>query len=441
MNMPAVLVKKRNDTVPIVIIGLMFFIFGMVTWINAILIPYFKIGCELNNFQSYLVAFAFYIAYLVMSLPAAYLLKRTGFRKGMMTGFWIMASGTLLFVPAGMMRAYPLFLAGLFTTGLGLAILQTAANPYITILGDRERAAQRFSIMGICNKAAGILAPLLFAVAVIRPGDQTLFKELDGMPYPEKAVVLDQLIQRVVTPYAVVTAVLFLLGLMIRFSPLPEIDTDKQDTVSGALHTNRKSVLDFPHLVLGAVAIFFHVGSQVIAVDSIINYASGMGMPFLEAKTFPSYTLSATITGYILGILLIPRFLSQLTALRICTLLGLLFSCMIPLIHGEVNLLGHRTDVSVWCIVLLGFANSMIWAGIWPLALDGLGRFIKTGASLLVMGLCGNAILPLLYGYWADKYGLRAAYLVLLPCYAYLIFYAFYAYGMRSWKHKTGIEK
>lgn len=250
MNMPAVLVKKKNDTVPIVIIGLMFFIFGMVTWINAILIPYFKIGCELNNFQSYLVAFAFYIAYLVMSLPAAYLLKKTGFRKGMMTGFWIMASGTLLFVPAGMMRAYPLFLAGLFTTGLGLAILQTAANPYITILGDRERAAQRFSIMGICNKAAGILAPLLFAVAVIRPGDQTLFKELHGMPYPEKAVVLDQLIRRVVAPYAVVTAVLFLLGLMIRFSPLPEINTDEEDTASGALRTNRKSVLDFPHLSL-----------------------------------------------------------------------------------------------------------------------------------------------------------------------------------------------
>ncbi|MEV4883970.1 sugar MFS transporter [Chitinophaga ginsengisegetis] len=437
MNMQGVLYKRREDTIPIMIIGLMFFIFGMVTWINAILIPYFKIGCELNNFQSYLVAFAFYIAYLVMSLPAGYLLKKTGFRKGMMIGFWIMASGTLLFVPAGITRAYPLFLAGLFTIGLGLAILQTAANPYITILGDKERAAQRFSIMGICNKAAGILAPLLFAVAIIRPGDQTLFRELPAMQGPEKEVILDQLIQRVVVPYAVVSVVLFLLGLLIRFSPLPEIDTDTEPTATAVPQERPKSILEFPHLVLGAVAIFFHVGSQVIAVDSIINYASSMGMPFLEAKVFPSYTLAATITGYILGILLIPRFLSQLTALRICTVLGLLFSCMIPFVQGKVPLLGHYTDVSVWCIVLLGFANSMIWAGIWPLALDHLGRFIKTGASLLVMGLCGNAILPLLYGYWADKYGLRIAYLVLLPCYGYLIFYAFYAFGLRSWNRKT----
>ena len=257
------------------------------------------------------------------------------------------------------------------------------------------------------------------------------------MQGPEKEVILDQLIQRVVVPYAVVSVVLFLLGLLIRFSPLPEIDTDAEHTAAAVPQERPKSILEFPHLVLGAVAIFFHVGSQVIAVDSIINYASSMGMPFLEAKIFPSYTLAATITGYILGILLIPRFLSQLTALRICTVLGLLFSCMIPFVQGKVPLLGHYTDVSVWCIVLLGFANSMIWAGIWPLALDHLGRFIKTGASLLVMGLCGNAILPLLYGYWADKYGLRIAYLVLLPCYGYLIFYAFYAFGLRSWNRKT----
>lgn len=421
--------SKRSATISIIIVAGLFFIFGFVTWVNAILIPYFKIACELNNFKSYLVAFAFYIAYLVMSLPAARLLKRIGFRKGMMTGFWIMSLGAFMFIPAGMNRLYPLFLAGLFTIGMGLAILQTAANPYITILGDKKRAAQRFSIMGICNKAAGIIAPLLFAAAITRPTDKSLFAQLAGMPDQERLTALDELAHRVVTPYAIVAVLLFLLGVLVANSPLPEIDTDNEATDG-----TKQSVLDFPHLVLGAFAIFFHVGSQVIAVDSIVNYASGLGMPFLEAKVFPSYTLTATIVGYLLGITFIPKWLSQLHALRICTVLGAMLSALILVVRGDVGFLGHRTDISVWCIVLLGFANSMIWAGVWPLALDGLGRFLKTGASLLVMGLCGNAIMPLLYGYWADHYGLREAYWVLLPCYAYLIFYAFYAYRLRSWR-------
>lgn len=429
--------SKRDTNISIAIIGLLFFIFGFVTWINAILIPYFKIACQLNNFQSYLVAFAFYIAYLVMSLPAAFLLKKIGFKKGMMLGFWVMAIGAVIFVPAGLTRTYGLFLAGLFTIGMGLAILQTAANPYITILGDKERAAQRFSIMGICNKLAGIVAPLLFAAVILRSTDNELFQEIVIMQGSEKEQALDELIARVIIPYAVVAIVLLALGFFVRYSPLPEIDTETEDGNIAVTNSGKKNVLDFPHLVLGAVAIFFHVGSQVIAVDSIINYVSETGVPFLEAKVFPSYTLTATIIGYLLGISFIPRVLSQLTALRICTVLGLLFSLLILLVHGKILLLGHYTDISVWFIVLLGFANSMIWAGIWPLALDNLGRFIKVGASLLIMGLCGNAIMPLLYGAWADSHGLRQAYWVLLPCYAYLIFYAFYGFNLKSWTSKN----
>ncbi|MGS2741591.1 sugar MFS transporter [Sinomicrobium sp. M5D2P17] len=420
-------------TLSIAIIALLFFVFGFVTWINAILIPYFKVACELNNFQSYLVAFAFYIAYLVMAIPSGYLLKRTGFKKGMMIGFWVMAVGTLIFVPAGMTRTYAVFLTGLFTMGMGLAVLQTAANPYITILGAKERAAQRFSIMGVCNKLAGILAPLLFAAVILRPTDDVLFQTVGTMQGPEKELLLDELARRVVIPYAVLSMVLLLLGIMVRFSPLPEIDTESEDEETAASNTGKNSILDFPHLVLGAVAIFFHVGSQVIAVDSIINYASDGRLSFLEARIFPSYTLSATIIGYLLGISLIPRFISQLRALKICTILGALLSVAILSVHYQVRLLGVEVDISVWFVVLLGFANSMIWAGVWPLAMDNLGRFIKTGASLLIMGLCGNAIMPLFYGYWADHYGLREAYWVLIPCYLYLIFYAFYGYRLKTW--------
>ncbi|WP_353124434.1 sugar MFS transporter [Parapedobacter pyrenivorans] len=424
---------KRQTAISIVIIGMLFFIFGFVSWVNAILIPYFKIACELNHFQSYLVAFAFYIAYFVVSVPSAYLLKRVGFKKGMMVGFWLMAVGAAIFVPAALARMYELFLLGLFTLGGGLAILQTAANPYITVLGPKERATQRISIMGICNKGAGILAPLAFAAAILRPTDSELFAQIPLMDEHTRAQALDALIRRVIVPYTCVSAVLFTLGLVVRYSPLPEIDTEHESAEVASRNEGKTSIFQFPHLILGALAIFLHVGTQVIAIDTIIGYAGSMGMDLLQAKSFPSYTLTATIVGYLIGISCTPRLFSQLTALRVCTLLGLTFSIGILLLSGNVRLLGHEADISIWFVVLLGLANSLVWAGIWPLALDGLGRFTKLGGSIMIMGLCGNALLPLLYGYLADNFSLRDGYWVLIPCYLYLIFYAFKGYRLRRW--------
>lgn len=432
--MTAAELSPWQTAVSIGIIGLMFFIFGFVSWANAILIPYFKIACELNNFQAYLVTFAFYISYFVMSVPSSYMLKRIGFRKGIMTGFWIMSVGALVFVPAAMTRTYGVFLMGLFTLGTGLAILQTAANPYITVLGPRDRAAQRISIMGICNKGAGILAPLAFAAVILRATDTDLFKQLPSMTGDVRAAALDAFIQRVITPYLCVSAVLFVLGLFIRFSPLPEIDTEQETGEVAAANSGKTHIFQFPHLILGAIAIFLHVGSQVISIDTVIGYAGSMGIDLLEAKVFPSYTLTATIVGYVTGILLIPKFVSQTNALRFCTLLGTLLTLLIVGTGGTVRILGHTADVSIWFVVLLGLANSLIWAGIWPLALDGLGRFTKLGASVMIMGLCGNAIMPLVYGHFADLYDLKTAYWVLLPCYLYLVFYAIQGHRVRSWK-------
>lgn len=426
--------SRRDTRISILIIGMLFFIFGFVSWVNAILIPYFKIACELTSLQSYLVTFAFYISYLVMSVPSSYLLRSIGFKRGMMIGFWAMALGAFLFVPAALMRAYPLFLLGLFTLGIGLAVLQTAANPYITILGPKESAAQRISIMGICNKFAGIIAPLIFAAVILRVTDTDLERMLPAMSPADRAAALDAFIRRVIVPYSVLGAVLFALGLVVRFSPLPEIDTENESTETAAANSGRSSIFDFPHLILGAVAIFLHVGTQVIAIDTIISYAGSMGIPLLEAKAFPSYTLGATIVGYFIGILLIPRFVKQVNALRFCTVLGAVLTVCIVNLRGTVQLLGHEADISIWFVVMLGLANSLVWAGIWPLALDGLGRFTKLGASVLIMGLCGNAVLPLVYGYFADLAGERAAYWVLLPCYAYLVYYAFYGHLVRHWK-------
>jgi glucose/galactose transporter len=369
-----------------------------------------------------------------MSVPASFLLKKLGFKKGMMMGFWCMSLGAFIFVPAAYARTYEIFLIGLFTIGAGLAILQTAANPYITVLGPKESAAQRISIMGICNKGAGILAPLIFAAVILKATDTDLFAQLGTMDATQKEAALDELIRRVIVPYVCVGSVLFLLGLLVRFSPLPEIDTESESEELATANADKKSIFEFPHLILGAVAIFLHVGTQVISIDTVIGYANSMGISLLEAKTFPSYTLTATICGYIIGIITIPRFIKQVNALQICTGLGLLFTLLIIFTKGEITLLGHRADVSIWFVVLLGLANSLVWAGIWPLALDGLGRFTKLGASIMIMGLCGNAIMPLLYGYVADAVDVRQAYWVLFPCYLYLVYYAAYGHKVRRWK-------
>lgn len=425
--------SKKEVFLSLILIGTLFFVFGFVSWVNAILIPYFKIACELTHFESYLVAFAFYIAYLVMSVPSSFLIKKVGFKRGIMLGFWIMAIGTFLFIPAAYIRTYGLFLTGLFIIGIGLAILQTAANPYVTILGAPESAARRISVMGVFNKGAGIIAPLLLAAVILRPDDNEIFKNLTLLSVEAKDALLDGLIRRVILPYGVLTFILVVLGIIVHFSPLPEIDTETEKGDILLANADKKSIFEFPFLILGALAIFLHVGTQVIAIDTIIGYAGSMNIGLTEAKVFPSFTLFATICGYFLGILFIPKYISQLNALKACTLLGFILSLLILFSNGNITLFGFETHVSIWFIVLLGLANSLIWAGIWPLALDGLGRFTKLGASILIMGLCGNAILPLIYGRIADIYSVRAGYIVLLPCYLYLIFYAVKGHKIKSW--------
>jgi MFS transporter, FHS family, L-fucose permease len=234
-------------------------------------------------------------------------------------------------------------------------------------------------------------------------------------------------------PYTLVGLVLLVLGLLVRISPLPEIDTESESKELAQSNAGKLTIFQFPHLILGAVAIFLHVGTQVIAIDTIMSYAISMNISMLQAKVFPSYTLAAMIAGYIFGIITIPRFFSQVSILRSFTSMGLIFTLCILVLGGDVRFLGLEADISIWFVVLLGLANSLVWAGIWPLALDGLGKFTKIGASLLIMGLCGNAILPMVYGYFADTMGLKEAYWVLIPCYLYLMYYAFLGHKVRSW--------
>ena len=315
---------RRNYVVSISIIGIFFFIFGFVTWLNGILIPYFKIACQLTNFQALFVAFAFYISYTVMALPSSWLLKKTGFKNGMMVGLLVMALGSLTFIPAALLRTYGIFLTGLFIMGTGLAILQTASNPYITIIGPRETAARRISIMGICNKLAGAIAPLILAYFIFSDGD-TFLKSLTGWMRQRATSRSTALARRVITPYLVMTGVLVLLGLLIRYAPLPAVEME-QDDLETSEGRDKRNIFQFPQLILGAIALFFYVGVEVIAGDTIIRYGLSLGVPLESAKYFTSLVLVAMVIGYILGIILIPKVLSQKNALAISAALGVVFA-------------------------------------------------------------------------------------------------------------------
>lgn len=406
----------------ITIIGILFFIFGFVTWLNGILIPYLQIACELTTFQALYVAFAFYISYTVMALPSSWVLKKTGFKNGMMVGLLVMAVGTLLFIPAAMSRTYALFLVGLFVMGTGLAILQTASNPYITIIGPIESAAKRISIMGICNKVAGALAPLILAYFILNDGD-AFVESLKSMDETAKAIALDGLAARVIMPYVIMTVILVVLGLMIRFSPLPEIEDEPEENMDKSTSA-KTNIFQFPHLIMGVLALFLYVGAEVIAGDTIIRYGISLGIPISTAKVFTSLTLAAMIVGYVLGILFIPKVISQRTALSISAVLGIVFS---------IAAIFTPPMVSVTLIAFLGLANALVWPAVWPLALHNLGRFLKTGSALLIMAIAGGAILPLLWGKFADLYSSQSAYWVLVPCYVFILFFAWRGYKLKSW--------
>ncbi|TWJ03614.1 glucose/galactose transporter [Mucilaginibacter frigoritolerans] len=422
---PTSSVKKSPGLSPIAIIGVLFFIFGFVTWMNGVLIPYLKIACQLNNFEAYFVTFAFYIAYLVMAVPASWVLKIFGFKNGMGVGLLIMAVGALIFIPAALTRTYIFFLAGLFIQGTGLAVLQTASNPYITILGPAESAAKRISIMGICNKVAGAIAPIVLASVALKGIDQISTK-LKTMNAVQKAVELDSLASRVILPYVVMVVVLVLLSIFIFVSGLPEINTEHEDETVTAANTNKTSIFHFPHLMLGVIALFLYVGAEVLAGDSIISYGASQHIPLSTAKFFTTCTLISMMVGYVIGILCIPKYITQHKALVISAILGVVLTIAALLTSGYV---------SVMCIALLGLANSLMWPAIWPLALSNLGRFTKIGSSLLVMGIAGGALIPLLYGRLVDVFSAREAYIILLPIYLFIAYFA--SMGYKKGHRKT----
>jgi glucose/galactose transporter len=412
MNHPT---APAGRLMPIVVLGLLFFIMGWFTWINGPLISFVQLAFDLDAVGAFLVTFVFYLSYFVWALPASAILDRIGMKRGMAVALWVLALGAVLFGQFCLQRWYAGALGGLFVVGAGLALLQTAANPYISILGPIESAARRIAVMGICNKAAGILAPVLLGALVLHGMDGIAAQAAVASP-AEKAALLDRFAAGIHTPYLVTAAVIALLGVGILFSPLPDVRTERDAAAMSTDATDPQSLFRFPHVWLGALAIFFYVGAEVLASDGIGVYGQSFGLSLDHTKFFTALTMAAMLVGYIVGFLCIPRFISQERYLAISAVLGVVLSFGAFLTDGYA---------SVAFVAALGFANAMMWPAIFPLAIHGLGRLVERGSALLIMGVCGGALIPPLFALLKRNYDFQLVFLlVMVPCYLYILFFA-----------------
>lgn len=430
-----------TNTKPMIIIGGLFFIFGFVTWLNGALIPFLQTACELSHLEAYLVTMTFYIAYTVTALPVSILLKKTGYKNGMVLGLLVMVIGSLLFIPAANERIFSFFLFALFVMGTGLTILQTAANPYVVLLGPQESAAVRISMMGLMNKGAGVIAPIIFTSLLFSDISMYTDLRLNSLEASQRIIELSELSKRLIQPYLAMAGILLFLSFIIYKSPLPEPESCSE-VDDGADDTDKCAILGYPQLILGAITLFFYVGVEVIAGDTIGLFGKAMGV--VNYTQLTSYTMAFMVLTYLIGMVCIPRFISQEKALLYSAIIGLLLSLLIMFYPTEKSfiwshLLFWTSDTKIPDVVLfvamLGFANALVWPTLWPMALNGLGKHFNTGSALLIMGVSGGAILPFVYGFISDLSGnVQLSYMILLPCYLFILFYAVKGHKMRSWR-------
>ncbi|MEA1673148.1 sugar MFS transporter [Nitrospirillum sp. BR 11163] len=411
--------SPHQNRASMVVIGVLFFIFGFVTWLNGPLITFVKLAFTLDDVNAFLIPMVFYLSYLFLSLPSSWVLRRTGMKKGMAAGLFVMAVGAVLFGECATIRVYPGALAGLFVIGAGLSLLQTAANPYISILGPIDSAAQRIAVMGICNKVAGMLAPVAIG-ALVLSGIDTLDQQVKAAPTPEaREALLSAFAAKIHLPYLAMAALLALLAVWIVRSPLPEISADS-NTGDELADGDTLPLSRIPHLWLGVLCLFLYVGVEVMAGDAIGTYGHGFDLPLDETKFFTSFTLAAMLAGYLGGLVLIPRVLSQERYLALSAALGVVLTVAAYATHGYA---------SVACVAALGFANAMMWPAIFPLGIRGLGRHTEIGSALMIMGIAGGAVLPQLFVQLKQHFPFQAVFLALMaPAYLYILFFALHGH-------------
>lgn len=409
--------KKGNTLViPLLIVGVLFFVIGFGVGISGFLTPFLKDALHLTLTQSYLVTAAIFSAFVVFGSPAGWVIKKVGYKISIVFSLLIMAVGMILFVPSANMASFPVFLLALFIGGIGNTLLQASINPYVTIVGPQESAAARMCLMGIMNKLAWWMGPVFLG----------LFLDL-------KNVQLSQ----VSFPFYIVTGILVALSVFIFFAPLPEVkaagEDETEESTTSTYASGKTSVFQMPHLLLGVLALFFYVGVETLPMASIIGFAKSLfGENVANPEGYAKYVPIGMFVGYVFGVLMIPKVISQTNALKLFTIIGLVASLCVIFLPGEMGIYG---------LIAVGFANSIMWGAIWPLAIADLGKFTKTGASLLVMGIVGGAVLPLIFGFLLDLFKTaelstmteyQHAYWIFIPAYLFILYFGTIGYKIRK---------
>lgn len=397
-------VDKKNIIVPLLLVGSMNAILGFALGVNAFFIPFVKQAFHVTTAMSYLIMLATFSAYLVFGGVAGNILKKAGYKGGMVIALILMAVGFLIIVPSAKTVNFSLFLLALFINGLGQALLTGAYSTYVSIIGSPESAASRISFMGICAKIFYAAASFILAV----------FMDLSNVRITD-----------IITPFYIIAAVMSVMGIIYYFSPLPEVKAIGEETETGEIQNSYSStktrVWQFPHLLLGVVAIFFTVGVEYLALGTINDYANILGLS--SPHNYVWFVSFAMIVGYLVGMFFIPRYISQTQALLASTVLGIIVS---------ITILILPSTVSIYLIPLLGLANALLWPAIWPLAIADLGKFTKSGSALLVTGIVGAGIIPLIFGYFAQHFSYQMAYAIGLPAYLFIMYYALWGSKIRT---------
>ena len=388
-----------------VFLAFMFFTCGFALGINSLLVPVLKVSLSVSSMEAYMLIGATFLPFLIFGYPAGLLISKIGYKRTMASAFAMFAIAFGVFILSAEAKSFVIFLLASFICGMANTFLQAAINPYVTILGPTESAAKRISIMGMINKLAWPVSPLFIA----------LFASSGG------SVGLEDLNK----PFLVIIGLFVILGIVALISPLPEVkaageDNDTADTEVSSYANSKSSVFQFPHLVLGAIAIFFYVGSETIVLGTLIDYAQELSLPHPE--TYSWITPISISIGYILGIILIPKYLSQTKALQICSFVALVGTALVVVLPGVY---------SIYSVGIMALGCSLMWPAFWPLALMDLGKYTKQGSSLLTMGLIGGAVITVLFGLIKDISDIRYAYSICFISFIYILFYAFKGHKLR----------
>jgi len=398
--------KKTQTNTAFSFLVTLFFMWAFLTAMNDILIPFVKELFSFGYTEAALVQFCFFGAFALMALPAAKVLEKVGYKNGIVIGLSIMGIGALLFYPASKVVYYPLFLGALFVLATGVTMLQVAANPYVAVLGPSETAASRLNLAQGFNSVAKILAPLF--------GSYFILAGMEGLPVQEQS-------EAVQVPYIGLGIALFLLAGVFWFIKLPDmkdLDGLQEETV---VATDKKSIWDFPHLLLGALAIFMYVGAEV-SIASFMTSLLGedyiAGLKPENAGKYLSFYWGGLMVGRFLGAAILQKMKSQnlLAVMAIAAILLLIFGML------------SSGWVAAWAIIGVGFCNAIMWSNIFTLSIDGLGKFTSQGSGLLVTAIVGGAILPLIQGFLADTFNLQISYIVPVFAFAYILYYALRGY-------------